>query len=858
MMPGPISGRPWRRLPLLMTLVAPLWGLAAGAETITLRSGEHDGFSRLVLSPATPGGWALGRDGEDYVLRIDRDKAEFDISGVYRLIPRTRLADIEPGQAAGTLRLTVRCACHTNAFETDAGRIVIDIADGPPSPDSPYERPLAAADPAPRTNEVTPPATPLLPAEWMLRPAAPVADPNLALFRRAGDPAASAPPADEPAAPPATSPPATPERASKADSSAAAQVPAANPALSSRTGTGATEFAPTLPDDQPVTLPTLPDPRAAQTEADLLLQLSRAASQGLVKALHPEPAMPTADDTRPGVTPARPAAEPATATLPDLPPDTADHLAVQARTSIDRDMLMPDPAGAVTANGITCYPDEHLALSDWGDGRPTMIQIADRRAGLVGEFDRPSPQAVLALTRLYLHLGFGAEARTTLDAFAQTDEESRLLRDLAAIVDGDLVEPTRPLTGMTDCDTAAALWAVMARRDLPAAAQVDTNAVLRSFSALPPSLRRALGGGLADRFIAAGKLDAARALRDAIARAPGEAGPTIAMIDARLDLARGKSAAGEAALDRIAETNDPLSPEALIMTIRSRIDRGEPVDPALADTAEALAYERRDTAQAAILDQASILARASAGDFDRAFAALDRRWGEDPDATGNQTTATLFALLAASPDDAAFVRHAFANLSQWENAAPDTAARLAVATRLVRLGLAEATRRVLTGDAAGTADGRRLLAEAALAEFDATGALDAIAGLDDSASAGIRARAQALAGDHRAAAASLAEAGDTAAAADQAWRGADWQEVGRIGPKARRDALRLFGLISGDASAQAAQPAAPPPEPGSLALGRALLDQSRAARETIAGLLSPAGPATGVAAPAAPGTGAGG
>ena len=283
------------------------------------------------------------------------------------------------------------------------------------------------------------------------------------------------------------------------------------------------------------------------------------------------------------------------------------------------------------------------------------------------------------------------------------------------------------------------------------------------------------------------------------------------------------------------------------MTIRSRIDRGEPVDPALADTAEALAFERRDSPQAAILDQASILAADRRGISTVPSPRSTGAGANMPTPPGTRPRANCSGFLPHRPMTPASLSHAFAALPQWERAEPDPADRLAVAQRFVDLGFVDETRRALAGAAAETADGRRLLAAAALAEFDTGRALDAIAGLDDPASAGIRARALALAGDHRAAAASLAAAGDIAGAADQAWRGADWQEVARIGPDDRRAVLRRFGLIAGDAPGVDAPVVAqttgdvPEPEPGPLARNRTLLEESRAARETIADLLSSPG-----------------
>jgi hypothetical protein len=177
----------------------------------------------------------------------------------------------------------------------------------------------------------------------------------------------------------------------------------------------------------------------------------------------------------------------------------------------------------------------------------------------------------------------------------------------------------------------------------------------------------------------------------------------------------------------------------------------------------------------------------------------------------------------------------------------------------VALGFGAEARHALAGAASGFPEGQLVLAQAALAEFDASRALAAIAGRDDPAAAAIRARALALAGDHRGAAAGLIRSGDLAAAAEQAWRGADWAEVARIGPEYRRSALRDLGLVDlpeAAISAKVADAAGPdaagqgaadqdattrqaPVVAGPLARDRALLDESRAAREAIAALISP-------------------
>ena len=109
--------------------------VAAGpalAEEITVRSGEHAGFSRLVLAPQTETGWTLGRIGRGYELRLDRPGVTFDLTRVFDLIPQTRIAAITPGSTQGSVAVGLSCDCRVTAFETAAGVIVVDVADGAP------------------------------------------------------------------------------------------------------------------------------------------------------------------------------------------------------------------------------------------------------------------------------------------------------------------------------------------------------------------------------------------------------------------------------------------------------------------------------------------------------------------------------------------------------------------------------------------------------------------------------------------------------------------------------------------------------------------------------------------------------
>ena len=117
-----------------------LWAGILAAQDNSVRSGEHDRFTRLVLPIPVGAGWALNRAQDHYVFSIPEDSQEFDLTEAFARIPRTRIADIEPTQDGAALAIFVSCAdCHADAFLWRPDRVVIDIIDGAAPDGSPFE-----------------------------------------------------------------------------------------------------------------------------------------------------------------------------------------------------------------------------------------------------------------------------------------------------------------------------------------------------------------------------------------------------------------------------------------------------------------------------------------------------------------------------------------------------------------------------------------------------------------------------------------------------------------------------------------------------------------------------------------------
>ncbi|WP_380055130.1 hypothetical protein ACFE33_15020 [Falsihalocynthiibacter sp. SS001] len=111
-----------------------------------MRSGEHPEFSRLVFPITEQTEWVLGRDERGYTLWIEDPNLSWDISDIFRLMPKGRLRDVI--RLDETFELRSDCACHANAFTLDGNKLVIDIIDGKPPQNSIFEQPLSIESPS--------------------------------------------------------------------------------------------------------------------------------------------------------------------------------------------------------------------------------------------------------------------------------------------------------------------------------------------------------------------------------------------------------------------------------------------------------------------------------------------------------------------------------------------------------------------------------------------------------------------------------------------------------------------------------------------------------------------------------------
>ncbi len=758
---------------------------AVYAQTIEVRSGEHDGFTRLVLDLPAGVGWQ-GEVAAERSYRVELDKAgfEFDLEGVFRRIGDERLSEVTALDGGKGLELRLVCDCLVDASQHDGRMAVLDI------------RARRADEPLPVPT--TPPA------------------------------------ASSAAVLPASVP--SPGADSGSGSGQATAVSPATVAEGGVTGSGAGLDLGLLPglSDAAGARALLPvfDPGqalAAQAEATqaereiaddfgraLAEQLALGATQGLLDADGPGRPPPEAGD--------RGEADPGTSGAPP---------SAQTSDPLSAELVTGSPAQGFGASSVlriggqrACLDDRRLDVPGWfgtGGEAGAVMRIGELRGRLLGEFDRVDGTVQRDLARLYVSLGFGAEARALLRL--EDDLPDPVLMTLATLSEGGS-DPAGVFAGQSECPGRAALWAVLGARGLPENAEIAIPAIMSAFEELPIGLRQSLGPSLSERLVEERHYDAARNVLSRLARALGRSTEEMQLASARIARASGNPAEAGALLSDLIAAPGELGVAAAVESIDLAAEEGQPVAPGMVDLTAAYSTERRTTDERDTLWLTHVRAAWASGEFDRAFAEIAAP-GDVAAETGLRARTEALGALTDAGDDGKFLRHAMdpENLA-LAPAAPRLALR--IADRLLALGLPEAAGTWLAGPAppGELHDWRLLQARGRLAQQQPEEAEIALIGLQGDDVLRLRAAAREAMGDYAFARSAYAELGDSENAARLAWLAGDLEAAADGADPLRAEAAALV------------QAAPPDPGPPSLAQGKALVESGKDTLDTVRALLA--------------------
>ncbi|MCF2871599.1 hypothetical protein L0664_11035 [Octadecabacter sp. G9-8] len=711
--------------------LVPIWLFsgAAFAEPVTIRSGEHDSFSRLVLAIGVGSQWEVTPTDGGYFLNLDGSTDGFDTSTVFDRIPRNRLAAVAQ-RDGDSLFLEVNCACYIDSFLWQPGQLVVDIIEG--------------VDPEVIEGE------PSMNAEFATPPDKPTQLPNLLRIRE-------------------ESPPQT------------VVIPSA------------LQGSPQSSETQ-------------MTETALIEGLARAASQGFLN-----PAMqnvPNASSSPPAVINEEPE-DFLEASVLDGQPGVGISTAMDREFALLGDMLE-------SSVGQQCLPADLFEVSTWGDDSAFHSQVADLAEGLAGEFGEEPREAQDALARLYIHFGFGAEARAVLTSDTALSQSRQILNELAGIVD-QYPGNYALIAAQKGCSTPAALWAFYV--DPSALENDERNHILQQFFALPQPLRGQFAPRLARKFIAINDTDAAakllRAAEDHDAEVTHDVQATHALIAEEVD-------DPERALEVLAQEADDnarITPESLIRLIELALEQGQTPQRSDLALAAAMRQEFRGTPAASALAIAEANGLIALGDYAEALAILGDR--DDDGATNVVNNA--YSQLTRVATAAVFLEFGYGLIPDAVTA--DT--RNAMARRMIDTGFPERALSLLDGPAEreAAAERRYLRAEAGIESENHAIAIDGLMGMNDARARALRARVYAGLGEHRAALEAVDPMSAKPGQETLQFRAGAWERL----------TLEEDEILSGFAEAVLAPSVTAPAE--TLEDRRAILAQSQESRRAVEGLL---------------------
>lgn len=504
--------------------------------------------------------------------------------------------------------------------------------------------------------------------------------------------------------------------------------------------------------------------RMHDAELNLIYQIGRAASQNLIEI---DQSMPESPEIKPEI---EFSFEARTST--QRLPRGEQNFAMDAKTTIDRDNLSAVGASQL---GVRCLSDEELYISAWLDDAPIIEQVSHARRQLLGEFDAPSPDAVEKLAKVYIAAGFGAEANALLTAMPVSGDQFIILKTLAAIVDNTPIPVGSDLAKMTDCDTNAALWGLLASDAPPSDLIVNFLAVKRAFSELPSHLRAQLGPRTIDRLLSLGAIDVAESIRSSLARSPDALDEIITLADYQFPESIKSTYEAADALIPLMASNKSSGHEALLRYIETSIKNRDPIDDETIQNAAALAYENRGRIQESSFLRANILGLGSVGKFKMAFYKL-QAWPEESNpALRRGTVHELFRQLSEISNDRVFLTEYFSHEKLAIDSDLPTDVILSLADRLANMGFSSPSEDILSENIKRSERGRILLARAAIIDGHLSDAISHAKDIKDPEGLRLLATAHSLSGDHDAAREAFERLNDYESSSREAWRSGNFE-----------------------------------------------------------------------------------
>lgn len=700
------------------------------AAPIVVRSGAHDGFSRLVLNVQPSSDWSIETDENSASITIRGHTGGFDTGGVFDRIDQTHIAQLN--SSAETLDVRFSCICEVSAFEQGNTMIVLDISSlsGEPSPPKAstgqFQNEFKASQPFRFGNRISSASVTQsdpMPITWNKSLATQPAVINTQPFAEASED-------------------------SDAIANSLAEV---QQRISQQVGTAATRGLLT-PKPSPIDLPLVQN----RPQIDTQIFDSSKVERSLESA---------------GVSP------------------KGGNLKITSSSDVPNRV---ESSSVSTTLGIRCIAPSITAIEDWASTDQLFsVQIAERRNELFSEFDRLDQEAAVRLARTYLYFGFGLEVREVLALDTELARGNPALLEMAEIMEFGFSKHPEYLHHFMECDTNVALWAILSKRSIEPAESINTSAALRAVTGLPMHLRAFIAPELSRRLLSYGAPDAAAAALRSLERTAVPLSSDAILAKADLEMERGNVSEAQNHLAHVVASNSEQSAEALIKFVESHLEADAQIEQNVATLVEAYALELRDDPLGAELRRTHVLALGKSGQFNAAFDALERVRERGGNTSDDSVASALFDLLARNGSNIDFLDHVFQQIPVSLDVV-ELSALLRIADRLVDLGFASEAELVLAArtDIPNNDKARMIKAKIALSLERPFEAEAMLFGLGTTEADVLRAEAKAKSGSFDEAHSLFSELGEENGSRQTAWLSNDWvslvgDDTPVLGPVAR-------------------------------------------------------------------------
>ena len=591
-------------------LLLSVAGTVAVGETIPIISGEHEGYTRLVLTidPAKP--WRLENVSGRSNL-IFEGSHSFGTENIFNRIPKSRLADVSTENTAelSTFRMALNCQCDVNAYAYQNAYIIIDISD--PAPKDRLE--TASVSPAKLEVNFSPDSLPSL---------------DLEIDTRRPD----------------------------------------SPHYNATEAENSMHDNATIVDEQvfeePVEVLVVEDvdPELQKTVDEardaLIRQLSFAADQGLLDFKSDEANLEVTEheevDPHHEDSP-EPEAAPVASPMENLM--NQEQVSIQSVYDIDgRDD--PDAMNV----GMQCFQDFDFDIQNWGSGEDFSQELSILRTDQLGEFDVTDLKKIHGLIRLYIRYSFDAEADYLVASYQDDIKHPEIYVDLARVMSGRSGDDHGVLQHAIECEGAVGMWALASETGVSAQALTPKDSVLGVFENLPADLRRAIGPRLIEAYLRRDMRTEAQQVSDLISRAHGKDGQAVELSQAVLLMDAGQVPAAESIYQDVATTNTTESVPALMELVELYLREGRDVPRDYVERIELEADTQRGTQQGLVLRDLEIRLLSQDAGEDAALIKLKHEISVDPENAADYKEMgrnVLSGLTHANPD---FLKIVMSNL----------------------------------------------------------------------------------------------------------------------------------------------------------------------------------------------------